>query len=738
METKKRPGGCMGKVLSVNLSHFNKKNKEVFKEVEIDSVYYEKLLTGYGLASKIISDNQESGLSALDEKNIFAVMSGLLTSTGALFSGRFMICGKSPLTGTWGDANCGGYFAPAIKKTGYDGFFFTGKSESPVYLYIDDKTTELRDARELWGKDSYETQDELIKKYGTNFKVACIGPGGEQKSFLAGVVTDGGRLAARGGLGALMGSKNLKAICLGASRSTTIEEVESISRADVAFIDSLNSYKHLWMDKMVSKAANSSFLSGLIRFLSKTPLWEKIDTPEVERYIMKTYGTAGSLAVYANTGISPIRNWTGIAWKNFPTRLAKKISADSVIAFNESRYGCHHCPLACGAEVDVEKFNKKAPGDLFKLRGKRPGAYSPGPHKPEYETLCGFGDMILNDSIYAIIKVNDLCNRAGIDTISTAVTCSWAFEAFENGDLTLEDTGGLELKWGKNKKTRQKAAETLVKLVEKIVTAKKSGSDSKGIGEMLFDGVERAAAYLDRKKGTDSMAYAMNCGKQELPMYDTRNKQMIYLAVSYEVEPTPGRHTSSMPGVAESYMKGSARPDVPEGLAAIPDPVQHKRKFAHSQPEKKVKPKNEDLKDAVSLATGSKFEDIVNGCGLCNFAFGLVVDKDGTEQLPLITWLNSATGWNKTIYDYLEAGHRIKTIRKLFNYTKCGGPDTDLPRSATYFKSKCPPVTKDTREAINTLRKQYYQVMGYDEETGKPLDKTLDDLGINGLPPIKL
>lgn len=154
MANQSIPGGCMGKVLSVNLSNYGKNNQKIFKEIPIDPEYYEKLLTGYGLAAKIIYDNQEPGLGDLDNGNIFAVMSGLLTNTGALFSGRWMTAGKSPLTGLWGDANCGGYFSPAIKKTGFDGFFFKGRSPRPVYLYIDDETIELKDASDLWGKDS--------------------------------------------------------------------------------------------------------------------------------------------------------------------------------------------------------------------------------------------------------------------------------------------------------------------------------------------------------------------------------------------------------------------------------------------------------------------------------------------------------------------------------------------------------------------------------------------------------
>lgn len=432
-------------------------------------------------------------------------------------------------------------------------------------------------------------------------------------------------------------------------------------------------------------------------------------------------------------GYSPVKNWSGRAKKNFPTRLAAKISADSVIKYNKKTFGCHFCPLACGAEVDVEKFNRDAPDKIFHLETAAGDDVIKAPHKPEYETLCSFGDMILNDSIFSIIKVNDLCNRAGIDTISCAETVAWAYDAFSLGVLTTEDTGGLELTWGKNRAGRLQAAKTLVELVKKITTAKKTDSQNKSIGEALMDGVERAAAYYDAKKGTTSSTYAYNAGKQELPMYDIRSKQTAIemgLAVTYEVEPTPGRHTSSMPGVPESFTEQMTKPESDKRQKANP----HKRIFASSRIKFRKKPKKDPEKTweheyAVLIKRGSCFQDIVNGCGLCNFAFGLVADKKGNDQLPLIQWLQAVTGWkDKWLKHYMKIGHRIKTIRKLFNYDKCKHPEPGIITAAT----------EKTRGYIDDVKKFYYNQMKFDSDTGRPTEEILENLGITQMKKIEL
>jgi aldehyde:ferredoxin oxidoreductase len=199
----------MGKILWVDLS------KGKITEEQVPPGVYDNLLSGMGLAAYYLNRRIPSGADPLGPENVLAFVSGLLTGTGSMMTGRWTVAAKSPLTGTWGDANCGGTLSPAIKQCGFDGIFFTGISRKPVYLFVDHGSYELRDASDLWGKDTRETEDilhDLIP--GKEASVACIGMAGEKLSWLAGISNDQGRMAARSGIGAVMGSKKLKAIVL--------------------------------------------------------------------------------------------------------------------------------------------------------------------------------------------------------------------------------------------------------------------------------------------------------------------------------------------------------------------------------------------------------------------------------------------------------------------------------------------------------------------------------------------
>ena len=195
----------MGKILMVDLSN------QTMTEEAIPRSVYEQYLSGMGLGAHILYHRMPAGADPLGPENILGFCSGFLTGTGSLFSGRWTLVGKSPLTGTWGDANCGGTFSPAIKRSGYDAIFFKGISAGPVYLYVKNGKTLLKDASDLWGQDAVETEEILKKRHGEKAAVAVIGPAGEKISLISGVCTDRGRIAARSGLGAVMGVKKLNA-----------------------------------------------------------------------------------------------------------------------------------------------------------------------------------------------------------------------------------------------------------------------------------------------------------------------------------------------------------------------------------------------------------------------------------------------------------------------------------------------------------------------------------------------
>ncbi len=373
--------GYMGKLLFIDLS------KGTCKEEALGEELCRDFMGGYGIGVKILYERMKPRVDPLGPDNMLGFLTGPLTGTPTMCSGRFVVVCKSPLTGTWGDANCGGDFGPHLKFAGYDGVFFSGASSKPVYLYIENGKPELKDAGILWGKDCLETEDILKKAHGKESSIACIGPAGEQVSLLAAIINEKGRAAGRSGVGAVMGSKKLKAIA--------VKGEQKVSMADK---DKAIQLRSTWMKQV----------KGLGETLIK-------------------YGTAGLTEASAMSGDSPVKNWAGSGEIDFPN--AKKISDDAVIAEQENKYGCWQCPLRCG-------------GHMKSKAGR--AAVS---HKPEYETLCMAGTLCLNDDLESIIRFNDICNVYGIDTISAGVAIGFAIECYENGILTKADTG-MELRWG--------------------------------------------------------------------------------------------------------------------------------------------------------------------------------------------------------------------------------------------------------------------------------------------------
>jgi aldehyde:ferredoxin oxidoreductase len=652
--------GYCGKILWVNLTD------KSFEEETLPESYYEEFIGGYGIAAKIIFERQKAKLSKFDPDNILAFMSGLLTNGKAVFNGRWMLAGKSPLTGTWGDSNCGGTFSPTIKGIGYDGIFFIGKSDSPVYLFIDNEKKELLDANYLWGKDTTETEEALLEEHGINFKVACIGQGGENLSLISGVVHDKGRIAARSGLGALMGSKNLKALILRGNMKVEVFDEDKV-------------WNH-----------TSDYLKKLELEEEEDYESKKINGPDFAN-TLRQFGTAGTVTDAAQSGDSPIKNWEGVVGRDFDEKKSNKINGYNVTRYEDRKYHCERCPIGCGGICSfVEKKTIKET------------------HRPEYETLCGFGTQLLNDDIESIFKINEMLNRAGIDSISCATTVNWAFEAFEKGLITIEDTGGLELKWGDS--------QAIVEIVQKIIAGE-------GIGSHLMNGLKEAELYFKNKKGKDCGVEALHVLGQELPMHDSRNKDGgLFLGIGYITEPTPGRHTSTLPGW-DAYVKENGEKN----------PLYHLLKFQRKYKDNFfINNNNQSYNEerGLELMGASCAEDLINALGLCNF--GLY----GKYPLPLVEWINCTTGWNKSISDYLEAGKRIKTIRHAFNIRE----GIEMTKIKLPKRAQGTPPLKQGKNAYSPnilmwddAQRDYFIAMGWDIKTGLPSKKTLRELNLKSV-----
>ncbi len=217
-------GGYMGKLLFVDLS-----TGEIRAEMPDENLYRD-FIGGYGIGARILYSRQKAGVDPLGPDNTLGLITGPLTGTLAIGGCRYGAVAKSPLTGGWGDANSGGHFGPKLKFAGYDSIFFKGISDKPVYLLVDNGKAELKNATHLWGKDTYETEDILKAEYGGMAEVICIGPAGEKLSRIACIITHKGDAAGRSGLGAVMGSKKLKAVVVRGDKKVPIADIEMSER----------------------------------------------------------------------------------------------------------------------------------------------------------------------------------------------------------------------------------------------------------------------------------------------------------------------------------------------------------------------------------------------------------------------------------------------------------------------------------------------------------------------------
>ena len=483
-----------GRILRVDLSTGSAEALAVSSDV------YEAVLAGKGLEAWYLYQNIPAGADPLGPENILGFAAGALCGTGAFLTGRWIVACKSPLTGGWGDANCGGLFAPAIKQCGYDAIFVSGISEKPVYLFSDGNTIELRDASAYWGMDATDAEkalhDDLDPVCRKRPCIACIGTAGERLSLISGICNEGGRIAARSGVGAVMGSKRLKAVVLAGSRSMPCHDPESVKALSKELGQKL-------LKMTLPSGLGILFGAGgrIMRHLPSVPI-----DGFVASYMFREWGTQANTPLAITSGDGPIKNWSGTP--KDARGLPAAYNPERINRIETVKYHCYSCPIGCGGRLNI--------------RGRKYVSFSET-HKPEYETLESFGPLLLNKSLDSVLQINELLNRAGMDGISGGNTVAWAVECFENGILTKEQTDGLELKWGNT--------EAILALVEKMIRRE-------GFGDTLADGVKRASERFGGKE------YAMHVGGQEPGMHDARNDPQ--LGIHFVAEPAPGKHTVGM------------------------------------------------------------------------------------------------------------------------------------------------------------------------------------------------
>lgn len=424
------PNGYMGKILRVDLT------SESITIEEPPPEFYRRHLGGSALNLHYLLQEMPANVDALAPENILALSVGVTTGVSISGQCRMTATAKSPLTGAIGDSQCGGFWPAKLKFAGFDAVIIKGKAARPVYLWVDEGRAELRDAAHLWGKITGECEaairDELED---AKIEVLQIGPAGEKMVRFASLINMCNRANGRTGMGAVMGSKNLKAVAVRGSQKPQVGDKEALQELTK------------WGAKTFPKAA----VAGL----------GKLGTAGV----ISAQQASGGLPTYNfNSGV--FDGWEAIDGETlYNTLLAGSQDGQQD---RKGRDTCYACIIRCKRVVDFEQ-----------------GAHSGEPlyGGPEYESIAGLGSYCGIDDLAAICHANEICNKYGFDTISGGATIAWAMEAFEAGVLTTADTGGLEIKFGD--------AQAMVKLVQMI-------ADREGFGDVLAEGSAKAAAKLGK------------------------------------------------------------------------------------------------------------------------------------------------------------------------------------------------------------------------------------------------
>lgn len=609
------------KILCVDLNSGKSETITIHEQVIKD------YLGGSGLAVRLFLDGYNYKQDCFASQMPIMFITGLLTGTGVLTGCKFSVCAKSPLTGVWGESTCGGSFGAYLKFTGYDGIIITGKSSKPSYIYIENGSVHICDAKHLWGLDTFETTEKICQETTDRAQVATIGPAGENHSRMASIMIGGvnSRAAGRGGMGALMASKNLKAVVVYGEKKPTIYNTEA--------------FKEI-MKREIPR----------IRKITKG---------------LGELGTAGGMHGVEARGDLPIKNWRIGTWEQ--EKLNQVNNETLIRSMFKKHYSCYSCAIHCGKEFEIPD-------------GEFAGTKTPA---PEYETNAGFGSNCFNDNGSSIVKANELCNRYGLDTISTAMTISFAMEAYERGIITKRDTDGLEVSWGNY--------HAILDLIEKIAFRK-------GFGDVLADGSLRAS----RKLGKNSEEFLLCTKGLELPLHDPRSSHAI--GVNYATGNRGACHLDAL-----TYY-------VYSGL---------------SFPELGFSDKDIESFDSLSTDDSAKLTVVLqnylatfNGLGICKFIL-----RGMPNPSQLAPWINSVTGWDYSGNDLVKIGERIFNAKRLFNVNLgISRKDDTLPLRILSHKRGTGHAA-DSLPNLGRMLNDYYWLRDWDE-FGIPRMEKRKELGL--------
>jgi aldehyde:ferredoxin oxidoreductase len=619
-----RSGYC-GSVLRVNLT-----SGTVTREHPPDS-FYRTYLGGRALIANYLLREVAPDVDPLSPDNVLIFANGPLTGTPVSGTGRNSVGAKSPLTSGYGDGEVGGYWGAELKKAGFDALIVEGRSEKPVYIHIIDDNVSVRGAGGLWGKVTGEVEEKIREDSGIrDIRICQIGPAGENRVRFACVVNDLHHFAGRGGMGAVMGSKNLKAIAVKGS--------EKVNVADGSIF-------------------------------SQTTQWLRENFEDLCSGLRDT-GTAGILFPLHLAGGLPTRNFME-GWFDHAESIDGDTMRDEILVDNET---CFACMVRCKRVVEV-----KEPWRVDRRYGG-----------PEYESLSALGSNCGVHDIRCLAKANEFCAAYGLDTISAGNTVAFAMECFDKGLLTVDDTGGLDLSFGKG--------EEMLELLGMIV-------ERRGIGDLLAEGPFAAA----RELGPEAMKYVMHVKGQGIPMHEPRYK--MGLGLGYAVSPTGADHCHNLHD--SIYAKEGRAMERIRALGIL-----------------KPLPVNDLGPEKVRLFLyETNWRHLLNCLVLCLF---LPYDHGRVRDL-----LRGATGWNTTVWELMKVGERAIHLTRAFNIVSgMTAADDWLPaRFFEPFRGGPLEGVAISEEALREALRTYYGMIGWDKN-GIPLRERLEELDIAWVSPI--
>ncbi len=613
------PGGCAGKILRVNLT-----NRNIAVE-EKDETFYRKYLGGSGFIVYFLLKELRPQVDPLgpDNKLIFAL--GPFTGTAIIGNGRHGVSAKSPLTGGIALSQAGEFWAAELKRAGFDALIIEGRASEPVYLSIRDGEVKINDATHLWGKNTKETQKVIREELGDEkVRLALIGPGGENMVPYACIMHGLYDAAGRGGLGAVMGSKNLKAIAVRGSKRPAV--------ADPVQVNALN------------------------KFFKDNILYSYGIAPE-----LRIYGTVPNMENMEVVGDLPIRNFRD---RYFPEieKISTKTLKDTIRIGMD---GCFACPIKCKKRVKTGK----------------PYHVDPEYGGPEYEALASFGSNLGVDNLEAIAKFNELCNAYSLDVISAGGSIAFAMECFEKGYLTLEDTGGIELRFGND--------EAVLNCVELIAR-------KEGFGKLLAEGAARLAKRIGR--GTEE--FSMQVKGLEPGMHEPRF--MPGMGLGFMINPHGADHCCN---AHDNRFVYGMRFFAPFGFF---EPVPMSEMNSYKVALFKIEHQRQALFDCLLL---------------CHFP------AVALEYQTMAEMVKAVTGWNTGLAELMRITERMLTMARLFNVREGFTAEDDRLPERFFQPRKGGSEPGLDREKMEKAKQYYYLLMGWDQN-GIPLPEKVEELCI--------